>query len=67
MHDTCVSLSSSVEYHKDPLILFSQHQIKHIRLQSELHRPVPWNQSSDVHSGSTLIMDADVTEIMSTQ
>ena len=24
--------------------------------QSELPRPIPWNQTSDVHLGSTLIM-----------
>ena len=26
-----------------------------VSFQSELHQPIPWNQTSDVHRGSTLI------------
>ena len=29
--------------------------VSHFRRQSELTRPIPWNQTSDVHRGSTLI------------
>ena len=34
---------------------FCAHITKHHNKQSELPQPIPWNQTSDVHRGSTLI------------
>ena len=69
---TCLNLSLRTVYKvgngRKSLCLLPEAKEDYIK-SFELPRPIPWNQTSDIHRGSTDVtyQDADVTETMPIQ